>query len=278
MFEIKYGAKMNLLDDKPLMEKLDQSNQLSWIQNWESMFNQAFDTGSSIKIPKKINIGKKEITLNYSQKFSSIIVIGMGGSAISGDYLSSILSREENFSTPVQVIRGYHIPKWVSLSTLVIAVSYSGNTRETLTCLYKALQVQASTILLSSGGTIEEVAKKYSIPWIKLPSGYQPRAAFPVIFGTIIGLFDKLFPTLTLSNKIKNIGNVINNIITRFGPDQPSTNNLSKNLASKLHNKIPIIISSELALITRWKGQINENSKMIAYMDVFPELMHNSYY
>ena len=267
---------MNLLDDKQLIENLDQSNQLSWIQNWGLMFNQGFDTGSSFKIPKKIHIGKKGLSLDYSQKFSSIVVFGMGGSAISGDYLSSLLFRQENFQTPIHVIRGYHIPKWVSTSTLVIAVSYSGNTRETLTCLHSALQVNSSPILVSSGGVIKEVAEKYSIPWIKLPEGLQPRAAFPVIFGSIFGLFDNLFPKLSLSTQMKNVGNVINDIISQFGPNRPYDKNLAKQLATKLQNKIPIIISSELALITRWKCQFNENSKMVAYMDVFPELMHNT--
>jgi glucose/mannose-6-phosphate isomerase len=258
------------------MQKLDESNQLNWIQQWDQMLDKAIETGSSVKIPKELKLGKSASILNYEQNFSSIIICGMGGSAISGDYLTSILFHEKTFDIPIQIIRGYIIPKWVNSRTLVVGVSYSGNTRETLTCIFHAMKSKAPIILLSSGGVVKEVAEKYSLPLINLPGSYQPRAAFPIIFGSILGLFVKLFPKIKIEKQLNNLNSVIQSIINNNGPDIPLKGNLAKQIALKLDKKVPVIISSESSLAMRWKGQINENAKMIAYFDIFPELMHNT--
>ncbi|MHA1990532.1 MAG: bifunctional phosphoglucose/phosphomannose isomerase [Candidatus Hodarchaeales archaeon] len=267
---------MNLLDNRSLMQKLDESNQLNLIQQWDQLLNKAIETGSSVNIPKELKFGKNSSLLNYKQNFSSIAIFGMGGSAISGDYLASVLFHEKTFDIPIQVIRGYNIPKWINFRTLVIGVSYSGNTRETLTCIFHALNSKAPIILLSSGGVVEEVANKYSLPLVNLPGGYQPRAAFPIIFGSILGLFIKLFPQIKIENQLINLNSILQNIININGPNVPLKENDAKQLAVKLEKKIPLVISSESSLAMRWKGQINENAKMIASFDIFPELMHNT--
>jgi glucose/mannose-6-phosphate isomerase len=258
------------------MQKLDESNQLNLIQQWDQLLNKAIETGSSVNIPKELKFGKNSSLLNYKQNFSSIAIFGMGGSAISGDYLASVLFHEKTFDIPIQVIRGYNIPKWINFRTLVIGVSYSGNTRETLTCIFHALNSKAPIILLSSGGVVEEVANKYSLPLVNLPGGYQPRAAFPIIFGSILGLFIKLFPQIKIENQLINLNSILQNIININGPNVPLKENDAKQLAVKLEKKIPLVISSESSLAMRWKGQINENAKMIASFDIFPELMHNT--
>jgi glucose/mannose-6-phosphate isomerase len=138
------------------------------------------------------------------------------------------------------------------------------------------LNSKAPIILLSSGGVVEEVANKYSLPLVNLPGGYQPRAAFPIIFGSILGLFIKLFPQIKIENQLINLNSILQNIININGPNVPLKENDAKQLAVKLEKKIPLVISSESSLAMRWKGQINENAKMIASFDIFPDLMHNT--
>jgi glucose/mannose-6-phosphate isomerase len=267
---------MNLLDNSPLMKELGKSLQFEWIQQWVKMLNDSIESGSNLELPQTVKLDNNDFVLDYTQDFTSIIICGMGGSAISGDYLASVLFHEEKFNIPIQIVRGYNLPNWVTSKTLVIGVSYSGNTRETLTCIYQALKIKSPIILLSSGGVVKEVAEKYSIPWISLPQGFQPRAAFPIIFGSILGLFDSLFPKIGIKSQLKNIRDIINETLNKNNPEVKIEENLAKKLALTLKNKIPVIISSESSLAMRWKGQFNENAKMVAFYEVFPEMMHNS--
>ena len=200
----------------------------------------------------------------------------MGGSAISGDYISTLLNHMSTILVPVIVVRGYDLPTWVSATTLVIGISYSGNTRETLSCIYQALLKNAPVILVSAGGFVQTVAEKYALPWIKLPAGYQPRAAFPLLFGTLLGLLSIIFPQSDIKTAITHVNAVITESLDEYGPKNLTTTNLAKQIALSLSGKFPVIISSIPALGMRWKGQINENAKSFAVYDVFPESMHNS--
>lgn len=265
-----------VLDNLSMMKNLDPEGQLKWISQWHTIFTEAFKYSSSIEIPKKIEIGMKRRTITYNKNFSAIVITGMGGSAISGDYISTLLSHMPDILVPVIINRGYDLPAWVSETTLMIGISYSGNTRETLSCVYQAFAKNIPLILASAGGLVQEIAEKYSIPWIKLPAGYQPRAAFPVLFGSLLGILSIIFPQSNIKYSIANVSSAISKYLDDYGPQNPTATNLAKQIALSLYGKFPVIISSVSALGMRWKGQMNENAKSLAIYDVFPESMHNS--
>jgi len=199
-----------------------------------------------------------------------IIFCGMGGSAIGGDIISSVAS--EHSKIPCFVNRDYTLPFHVDRETLVIVISYSGNTEETISALEQARKKESSLICISSGGKIGKIAEDNKIPFIKIPGGFPPRCAMGYLFFPCYKIMSTLGIVPALDTEIFNR---IKNWSEGFFPERG--NNTGKNIAEKLYDKIPLIYSSSrfLPATTRWKTQIAENSKSFAFINVFPEMNHN---
>lgn len=200
-----------------------------------------------------------------------IIFAGMGGSGISGDIISVIAS--ENSETPCFVCKDYSLPNWArGKKTLVVAISYSGNTEETISMLEEAIAHKNPIICISNNGKIEQIAKENTFPFIEIPAGYLPRCALGHLFFSCHRILEiaKILPPIKPDFFIK-----MENWIERFLPE--SNNNLAKNIAIKLHNKIALLYSGNKLspALTRWKTQLSENSKTFAFMNTYPESSHN---
>ena len=209
-------------------------------------------------------------------KIDNVVVAGMGGSAISGDIILSLF--RDKLDVPLIVNREYDLPKWVNKDTLVICISYSGNTDETLSSFKIASQKKCKILCISTGGKLQDLAEKRGIPFIKIPAGIQPRAAtayllFPsIIFLKKIGLLKTAIET-----DIEETIAVTTDFVTLNKKEIPEENNLAKQLAKKIFNTIPQIygwgVYTPIAI--RWRHQLNENSKIIARSDIVPECNHN---
>jgi glucose/mannose-6-phosphate isomerase len=209
-------------------------------------------------------------------KIDNVVVAGMGGSAISGDIMLSLF--RDKLDVPLIVNREYDLPKWVNKDTLVICISYSGNTDETLSSFKIASQKKCKILCISTGGKLQDLTEKRGIPFIKIPAGIQPRAAtayllFPsIIFLKKIGLLKTAIET-----DIEETIAVTTDFITLNKKEVPEENNLTKQLAKKIFNTIPQIygwgVYTPIAI--QWQHQLNENSKIIARCDIVPECNHN---
>ncbi len=245
------------------MKRLDPAAMYRCIADFPAQAEEAYAIGKSFKAPK------------FSGSASSILITGLGGSAIGGDLLRAYLGNEIN--VPVIVNRHYTLPKFVGKKTLVIASSYSGNTEETLSALKEALHRKARVLCISTGGDLTKLARKHKLPCIAIPGGLQPRAALGYSF----------FPLLvTLANagfitpKDKDIKETLALLKTKaieYGNPESSTN-APLQLAEKIKGKLPIVYSSSErldAVNLRWRGQIEENAKQLAYGNLLPEMNHN---
>ncbi|MHA2362986.1 MAG: bifunctional phosphoglucose/phosphomannose isomerase [Candidatus Hodarchaeales archaeon] len=262
------------LDQPSTYLGLDTLGQFNNINKWSEMLSEGFQAGKAIILPNKINLGK--FTLEYNTKPENIIICGMGGSAISGEYLHNYLEKSQ-FEIPISIHRSFGLPSYVCSKTLILVVSYSGNTRETLNCLYQAIKCSSPIIIISSGGIAKEVADKYNIPFVHISNAFQPRVAFPLLLSTLTGIIQKLFPKLKiLESEMDKLIRFIRDKSKSFTPEVSSVQNKAKQYALEWQDKIPIFITSYSALGMRMKGQMNENSKKIAFYDLFPELMHNT--
>ncbi len=216
------------------------------------------------------------LKLNLSQidisKINNIIVTGLGGSAIGGDLLINFLRDELKF--PYQVNRNYNLPKYADENTLVIASSYSGNTEETLSALNDAIQKKCQVVCITTGGKIETVANQNLIPVVKLLKGYQPRYALYLNFFALL----KIFVSLKLIEDQDKFVQEIILLLKNKSEIYSSEVNEVLNLAETLLGFTPVIygvsdITSSVAC--RLKGQFNENSKVHAFYNLYPELDHN---
>ena len=104
-----------------------------------------------------------------------LLVCGMGGSAIGADLANAVLG--DRATRPLHVLRGYSPPGWLTSDYFVLCSSYSGETEETLACYEAARISDAPRAVLTTGGSLAEMAREDGVPVIGIPSGMQPRAA-----------------------------------------------------------------------------------------------------
>jgi glucose/mannose-6-phosphate isomerase len=205
----------------------------------------------------------------------TVIVSGMGGSAIGGDILRSLALRA--LHVPYFVNRTYHLPGFIHDSTLLIAMSYSGNTEETLSAYNEARDHGAAIIAITTGGELAARAEADAVPIVRLPAGLAPRFALGYLFFALLGTM-RVLGLLDIDDE--DIAETID-MLRRKGEelgrmDDPANQAIA--IAERLHGKLPVLYSGpELleAAAIRWRCQIEENAKTLAYSNVIPELNHN---
>lgn len=206
----------------------------------------------------------------------NVVLVGMGGSAIAGDLLASYAS--DQLSVPCLVHRNYDLPRFVDSTTLIIALSYSGNTEETLTAFRQALQKKAQVLGISSGGELEQLCLENNCLHVKVPGGHPPRQALGYLFFSLLFLFQKMGYLDVQSEHVEETIQLTRHLQERLSPNHSYGNNLANHIAQSLYHTIPVIYAAVpyfYPVAVRWRNQFNENSKMMAFSNVFPELNHN---
>lgn len=217
----------------------------------------------------------KDVTIRGAAP-AQIILLGMGGSAIGGSLIKSQLRYE--LKIPFEICQSYQIPASVDRNSLVIAVSYSGNTEETLASFEEALAMGAKPVCISSGGTLTARARELGLPCIAIPPGFPPRSALGYLYMSILSVLERLALVESKEHEKSETISQLKHLREGWNPDVPSASNPAKQCAQRLMGKIPVIFGSSernASVAMRWKCQLNENSKMIGYSNVFPELNHN---
>ena len=199
----------------------------------------------------------------------------MGGSAIGGDF-ARVLTKDECI-IPIFVNRNYTIPGWVDKNTLVIASSYSGGTEETLEGFSDCIKKNTPCIIISTGGRLTELGNKYNLDIIKIPTGYQPRAALGFsVMAVLFALQKSGYISLKVIEQISQSINALEEYSKGFR--KLENENTALELAKNIHNTIPVIYGSadiiSIAAV-RFRGQLEENAKMIAFHHDMPEMNHN---
>ncbi len=257
---------------KSILEKakeIDKNNMLNLLKKFPEDLEEAYALYSDVLLPDKINLGDKDISLQPS----NIIIVGMGGSAIGGLLLQDYFY--DKINKPLFTVKSFELPAYVSSSTLLIAVSYSGNTEETLRAVLIGIKRGAYIVTVSSGGWLMKIAGKYGLPHIRLPSGRPPRTALPYMINALLWIMDKAgihsFPRADVRNAISFIKKKVNEY------SHLDLNSLPGVIASLAYNNILTIYSYRpyIAAGYRFKTQINENAKMHAFFAELPEADHN---
>lgn len=221
--------------------------------------------------------------VEIAQKFSwngkdfrpaNIVVGGMGGSAIGGDLARAYLMPE--LTIPFEVVRHYTLPAFVGPQTLFFASSYSGNTEETLAAFEIASRSKAEIVCLTSGGKLAQRAGRGSV--IPIPGGYPPRAALGFSFVHLLLVLGKMGLARDYAQAVLGLAGFLENEIRNWTKDVSAGKNEAKRLAGALFGKLPLVYAGAGLLepvALRWKGQISENAKQLAFANIFPEFNHN---
>lgn len=203
------------------------------------------------------------------KQYETIFIAGMGGSGIGASILADLL--RDTLSLPVFVGKDYSAPAWINEQTLCLVCSYSGDTEETLTCLDELLAKRASCILICSGGKLAAKAREKKLDLLTIPGGMPPRSClgYSLVMQlhalTCYGILDSGY-LVSVAGAAEYLEHTQSEIIAK-----------SETLAQMISGKLPVLYSAGHleAVIVRWRQQINENSKMLCWHHVIPEMNHN---
>jgi glucose/mannose-6-phosphate isomerase len=207
---------------------------------------------------------------------NKVVILGMGGSAIGGDLLSSYIMNEAK--APIILQRDFTLPAFVDENTLVIASSCSGTTEETLSAFEDSFKTGAKKLAITTGGTLKPLALEKNIPVFSYPNMAPPRATLPFSLLPILAVLQKLGIVEDKSEDVADMILTLRTLLTTINTNVPQKDNQAKQLAISLFGHLPLIYGAEILsqVAHRWKTQFNENSKAWAFYDVFPELNHNA--
>ena len=252
------------LDDLDVYRQLDPSGMLGRIHELPLQCRRAWQRALELDLPG-----------DYA-RVNKIVILGMGGSAIGGDFLHTLADREG--SPLVFVQRDYDLPPFVDSETLVIASSYSGNTEETLSAFGQALEGPTKKLAITTGGKLKAIAEERGIPLLTIEYVAPPRAALVYSFVSLLGICQRLSLLADKSKDLEETIEVLEEPALKIDERAPLSQNPAKQLASHLLGHVGVIygagILSEVA--HRWKTQLNENSKNWAFYEILPELNHNA--
>lgn len=246
-----------------LIESLDRANMYQKLVDFPRQCHQAWSLGKVFRPRRQFkNINK-------------LVFAGMGGSAIGGKILQAYL--QDKITLPIQVIQNYYLPSFVDKNSLMFANSYSGNTEELLSLYKEGKKRGIKIIAITSGGKLKELVEKDKNLLIPIPSGFPPRAALGYLVIPALLVLEKIN---LISGQEKYLEDLIRNLkrLARRFSIKNRKGNLAINLAQNLYGRIPVIYGSlevTAAIAYRWRTQMAENSKMLAFDHFFPELNHN---
>lgn len=257
---------MNNLDVLNLA-KIDPSGMYHDIANSGISFLDGFESLDKLPIPP------------HYIKCRRLVISGMGGSGMAGHLLKSLISPLAR--VPIEVVNDYQIPGFVDNETVLVGISYSGNTEETIETYIESYKKGARLISLGSGGKLEELSRKYGAPFYRTSATIcgQPRLGTIKFFGALISLVNRLGYFEVKDSEIIQARTVLDEMITQsWGATVPTEDNLAKKIAREAFDKIPVIWGADhlTAVAHRFKGDFNENSKVLSYFEPLPEMNHKS--
>lgn len=225
------------------------------------------------QVEEAVSLARTIGDLPRREQVENVVVLGMGGSGIAGDVL--VAAAAPFMPVPVAVVKGYEPPDWVGTGSLVFAVSFSGDTEETVEAASSSFEAGASLIVVAGGGTLVELASEWNVPVVSLPDHLpQPRTALgamaipPLVLLERIGLFP---------GALQWVDQAVDQL-RRRRDELSRPRNQAEEVARRIGRTIPLVHSSQdlgAAAALRWKAQINENAKCPAFLNVYPELCHN---
>jgi glucose/mannose-6-phosphate isomerase len=253
------------LDDLQGIERLDSEDVLGAVERFPDQCREAWALGRAAKgLPDGTGV-------------DGIVVLGMGGSGVSGDVVRAVV--EPRLLVPFHVIKSYGpLPEWIGRNTLVFAMSYSGGTEETVAAFQEAHERGARSVAVSSGGQLAEMSTAYGVAHVKIPSGLQPRASLGYLTLPVLAVLVEVGLVPDAGDDVEEAIEVLARSAQRCHRRAPAGANPAKDLASRIAGRVPVIYGGAgLGAVAayRFKCDLNEYGKTPAFWNTFPELDHN---
>ncbi|MGI8829701.1 MAG: bifunctional phosphoglucose/phosphomannose isomerase [Candidatus Limnocylindria bacterium] len=251
------------LDDEKTLQRIDPEDML----------------GKVAELPRQLAMARRVVAAIEPDArltdVDAVVVLAMGGSAIGAELVAAAAG--ERLRVPLSVHRDYGLPAGIGERTLVIAMSHSGETAETLAGFAIARERGLPIAVISTGGRLAASAQERGLTLYRYQPGGQPRAA--IGFGA--GIMHELLVRLGLIENPDAFGpaaSAVEELLERNGPAVETAANPAKQLAWSLFGRLPVIYGHGpmAAVAHRWKTQLNENAKAWAAWEPMPEANHNA--
>jgi glucose/mannose-6-phosphate isomerase len=255
---------MSVLDDLDAYQRIDPQGMLARIRDLPHQCRAAWQEAQTLELPD-----------DYCD-IDKTVILGMGGSAIAGDFLRSLVALESPI--PVFSHRDYELPLLVDGRTLLIASSYSGNTEEVLSCFERGLGTGAKKVVITGGGKLLTTARANGVPAFVFHYESEPRAALGYGIMPLLAIAQKVDIVADKSEDVDDAIAAMVGLATRIDETVPLARNPAKQLAQRLHQRLPVVYGAGILtqVARRWKGQLNETSKMWCFYEELPEANHNA--
>lgn len=261
--EVSGGKKLpaSILDDQEEVKKIDSDNMLSFCVGAAEHYQKARILAEKISLPFKMP--------------KNLIIAGMGGSGIGGEILKDLARNKA--SVPIEVNRDYSLPAFANENSLVLLLSYSGETEETLSAFLDATKRKCKIFCVSSGGSLLDFSKKMNIPFLPIPQGMPPRAALPYLLAPLLFVAQEMNIIEPISEDFTEAIKLLSKISQENSVEKSSKENFCKKLALEINNTVPVVYGFSIyrSVAQRLKQQFNENSKVPSKWEFFSELNHN---
>jgi glucose/mannose-6-phosphate isomerase len=249
------------LDNLRLLERIDRSNMVGAIDRFPDVFLRSKD--------------QWDVSIKTRSSFQSVVLMGMGGSASAADVVLDWLKAD--LPVPALVHREPGLPAFVNSRTLFVALSYSGETSETLAAFRQAKNKGSFLVGIGHGGSLASFCDRFKAPFIQVEGSLAPRAALgQLIVAATIALETANLVRPTTRERFE-AGRELIRLRHRCRIETTLGNNPAKSLAGKLLGHLLVIYSLQRlsSIARRFKNQLAENSKLLAKYDLLPEAGHN---
>lgn len=256
-----------VLDDLVALAQGDSGGMLANVASAGEQVREAVRVSADVDLASLVAAGQPR----------AVVVTGMGGSGIAGHVLQAVAGPD--CPVPVERVRGWTLPAWVGAQDLVIAVSSSGRTAETVACLNSALDRGSRAIVVAAANSpMADVAKARGLPWYPVPDGRPPRANVWALSVPLLVASQALGIVRASPSELDAIADLLDDFAAQCAPGVPTSDNPAKRLATELLGTVAMIWgTSDLAGIAAYRlmCQLAENAKVASVNGVLPEALHN---
>jgi glucose/mannose-6-phosphate isomerase len=254
----------NPLDDPSAYERIDPDGTRALIRDLPRQCRAAWREAQDLELPS-----------DYSD-VDKVVILGMGGLVIAGDLLRSLAALES--PVPIFVHRDYGLPLLVDERTLVVAMSYSGDTEETVSAFETALSTSAKKLVIATGGRLLAMARANGVPAFVFGYKSTVRGALGYGLMPLLAIAEKVGIVRNKTEDVEEAAILMEHMAGRIGEHVPLKRNHAKHLAKRLEGHLPVVYGAGILaeVAHRWKTQFNENSKLWCFWEELPEANHNA--
>jgi len=251
------------LDDPAVRGRLDVDGTYDRIHHLPEQCEEAWRQAKGFSLPPGYEAVDK------------VVVVGMGGSAIAGDFFQALAF--DHSRIPVTVVRGYALPAWVDERTLVITCSHSGNTEEVLSAFEQSRAAPTKDLVITTGGELAKLAQAARIPALIYDYPNVPRDAFGHGYVRLLAVGRALGMVAVDDARIEAAVGAMQEQREALQASTPEASNPAKQTARRFAGKVPFAVGAEFMapVARRWRTQVNENADVFGVWDELSELDHN---